>query len=365
MQRRTALREMPGSKTSPTLYATETAERWRSEPMLGASEQPLPALQRRVAALTSALAAGPSDVCVVSTASGRYDSTSSSGKALLQNKLDFCKACGYRCLIDTSANHGTSRSAKWDKLLLLHDAQHVCNVTLYVDADVVFRKAFQLRPLTRSWLAATKDYVGINTGVLLVVRSRQAREFLPEAWRQSFFAHSFCAEQNAIRLVLRRPFVEKRERTDRVTIFENLATFQHYHSAFGEKVQEDTNFTAPLYHAAGCTNSVAMSKVADEAERTRICQRQLLAQLPPEGLHTCPSLEQRFRVASFAFNRHTQRGGATNLGRRWLIGRDLRIKPADQKGINASIRWWLPYPGCSEDGCGDAGAAKRKGAPQA
>jgi hypothetical protein len=63
-------------------------------------------------------------------------------------------------------------------------------------------------------------------------------------------------------------------------------------------------------------------------------------------------------VSSWVFNKHTQRGGPTTLGRRWLIGRDLRIKYTDQKGTSKASRWWLSHPGCAEYGCGEASAKK-------
>lgn len=331
-----------------------------TEPLLGATEQQPAALAARRATLAAQLAKGNAEVCVASTANGAYSSTTSSGAAILENKLDFCRTCGYRCLIHTRGEHATSRPAKWDKLLVLHDALRVCNVALYVDADVVFRQAFGLLPLTRSWLVASKDFVGVNSGVLLLRRSPQAHSLLRDAWRMSFFNRSFSAEQNAIRLVLRRPFVEKREKTDRVTVFENLVAFQYYASAFGARVAQDTNFTPPLYHAAGCTNSATMSRSGNETYRTRRCQEMLVHQLPGGRFRECPNVERHFRVASFAFNRHTQRGGATNLGRRWLIGRDLRIRYTDQKGTNKAGRWWDAHIGCGEYGCSDAGAKVRR-----
>ena len=156
-------------------YQDETASLWRNEPLLGAAEQDSDALVRRTLSLVRNLpTTGESDVCVMTIATDLYNSSSESGAALLQNKIDFCEACGYRCLIHTRGEHATHRPHKWDKILALHDAMRTCNIVLYVDADVVFRRAFQLPPLTRSWLAGSKDFVGINSGVLLVVRSKVA-----------------------------------------------------------------------------------------------------------------------------------------------------------------------------------------------
>jgi hypothetical protein len=333
--------------------SVESPELWNAEPLLGASEQPVAALASRRQALAELASQPVSSVCVISTATGAYSTATKAGAALLENKRDFCRVCGYRCLLHTDGKHSTSRPAKWDKLLVIHDALRTCDITLYVDADVVFRHAFQLRPLTQTWLAGTKDFVGLNSGVLLAVRSKEAREFLPAAWNYSFFNRSFNAEQNAIRLALRRPFVEKRGYMDGVTIFENMCSYMFFHSPYGKRVLKYANFTAPLHHAAGCT-------VSSSAWR---CQEKLLRELPAGRFRTCPSIEQHFDARSPIFRRNTQRVGNTNLGRRWLIGRDVQIKYTDQKGTDKSQHWWQQHPGCYEHGCIDASKidAKKKG----
>lgn len=351
---------MPGRHS---LLLAEDWHRWQHEPLLGAKEQQPAVLASRQAALSGAAASGTADICIVSTATGAYGNAGTSGIKLLENKRAFCEACGYRCLIDTRGVFSTGRPSKWDKLLVLHDALRICNTTLYVDADVVFRRAFQIRPLTRSWLTGSKDFVGLNSGVLLLVRARRAREFLSAAWQHQFFNRSFNADQNAVRLELRRPFAEKREKKDRVTVFENLVSYMFYGGAFAEQVEADTNFSAPLFHSAGCT----VTAPGNTTElRIKHCQDLLMRRLPPRSaFDSCPSIERRYKVRNGIFNRHTQRGGATNLGRRWLIGRDLRIRYTDQKGTNKTGRWWERHPGCGEFGCADAEAkASRGGSPR-
>ena len=155
----------------------EPSPRWTREPILGAAQQPASAFAARRARIEQD-SQDDYDTCVVTTATGAYDSNSTAGKAILQNKLEFCSACGYRCIVHTRGEHTTNRPHKWDKLLVLHDALRTCRVALYVDADVVFRRAFQLRPLARSWLSASRDFVGLNSGVMLMVRSEQARALL-------------------------------------------------------------------------------------------------------------------------------------------------------------------------------------------
>lgn len=200
-------------------------KQWQSLPLLGAAEQTSEALAQRHAALsaaTAAAAASNRDTCVVTTATGaKYNGSQSAGAALLRNKQQFCDACGYRCLLSTAGHHTTHRSPKWDKLVAIHDALRSCSIVLHVDADVVIRRAFQLAPLAGTWLSASRDYDGLNSGVLLLQRTRQARTLLNFAWRQTSFNNSFSAEQNALRLGLRRPYsASSRSRLALVSILE-------------------------------------------------------------------------------------------------------------------------------------------------
>ena len=52
--------------------------------------------------------------------------------------------------------------------------------------------------LAHTWLTATRDFDGLNSGVVLLKRTRQARDLLDFAWRQTSFNNSFSAEQNAL-----------------------------------------------------------------------------------------------------------------------------------------------------------------------
>ena len=335
---------------------------WQSLPLLGASEQAREVLARRRGALSAAAAAAPElgigkvSTCVVTTATGaKYNGSRPAGAALLRNKQEFCDACGYRCLLSTAGNHATSRPAKWDKLVAIHDALRSCNLVLHVDADVVIRRGFQLQPLARTWLTASRDFDGMNSGVLLIRRSRQARELLDFAWRQTSFNTSFSAEQNALRLGLRRPYsAPSRSRLSLVTLVEGLVEFPFYKSPLLTKLGRDLNQTAPLYHSAGCTANVG--RVG-----SGMCEEFLMKKLPPGGLASgaCPSIEEPFSTHSRALLQHLQEVGSTNMGRRWLKGRDLRIKFTDQKGTKHD-GWWRNYPGCTDGvGCDDPDARKR------
>ena len=335
-------------------------QRWQSLPMLAAEEQPPDVLARRRQAMGKEAAAAPelgmggSGVCVVTTATGaKYDGTQPAGAALLRNKREFCAACGYRCLLSTAGNHATRRPAKWDKLAAVHDALRSCSLVMHIDADVVIRRPFQLELLARTWLSASRDYDGLNSGVLLVRRSRQVRELLDFAWRQRSFNNSFSAEQNALRLGLRRPYsASSRSRLSLVTIMEGLVEFPFYKSPLLSKLGRDLNQTAPLYHTAGCTAN--QGRVG-----SGLCDELLLKQLPPQGVRgPCASIELPYPTHAKALLQHMQEQGSTNMGRRWLRGRDLRIKYTDQKGSRHD-GWWAAYQGCSEVGCDDPDARKR------
>ncbi len=334
---------------------------WQSLPLLGAPEQASEVLTRRRATL-SAMAAAASEVgvgsmgtCVVSTATGiKYDGSQPAGAALLRNKRQFCEACGYRCLLSTAGNHATSRPAKWDKLVAVHDALRSCSVVLHVDADVVIRRSFRIEPLARTWMTVSRDYDGLNSGVLLVRRSRQVRELLDFAWRQTSFNTSFSAEQNALRLGLRRTYsASSRSRISLVSVLEGLVEFPFYKSPLLSKLGRDLNQTAPLYHTAGCTAN--QGRVG-----SGMCDGLLLKQLPLQGLASgvCPSIEVPYATRARALLQHMQELGSTNMGRRWMRGRDLRIKYTDQKGSRHD-GWWNGHPGCSEVGCDDPDARKR------
>lgn len=336
-------------------------QRWQQRPVLGSSEQLPEVVRQRKGTLSAALASEPelglstgrSGVCVVSTATGpRYDGTEPLGAALLRNKQQFCKACGYRCLLSTRGDHVTGRPAKWDKLLSLHDALRSCRVALHVDADVIFRRAFEVESVAQTWLSATRDFDGLNSGVLLLRRTKQARELLERAWALTSFNRSFSAEQNALRLALRRPYnASSRSRIALVTILEGLVEYPFYHSPLLNKLQRDLNYTAPLVHVAGCT-----------ANRLRassgFCEKTLHDLIPNGSLGTCGALEAPYATSARALLQHLQAVGSTNLGRRWLKGRDLRIKYTDQKGSRKD-GWWETYPGCWRYGCDDPDARIR------
>ena len=356
------------------LFAEAAAKRewgaWQGLPLLGAAEQPPATIARRRDALRRMAGDAPemglgggSGTCVISTATGAaYNGSLPLGAALLRNKREFCEACGYRCILSTGGEHSTRRPAKWDKILALHDALRSCRVVLHVDADVIVRQPFRLEPLAHTWLSATRDFDGFNSGVMLVKRTRQARDLLDFAWRQASFTHSFSAEQNALRLGLRRPYpASSRSRIGMVSILEGLVEYSFFDSPMLGKLGRDLNATPPLYHAAGCT-----------ANRGRVesgaCDDMLLKRIPPAGAlrsmgrggAACPSIETSHIPRGRALNQHLQSTGPTSLGRRWLRGRDVRIKHTDQKGATQD-GWWERHPGCTRNaGCDDPDARKRK-----
>jgi hypothetical protein len=161
---------------------------------------------------------GSSDVCIVSIARGD-DYQSSLGDALMQNKRAFCAACGYRCLL-VNRTFATGRHPSWDKILAVQHALNsgACNLTMWVDADVVFLRSFTLEPLIRTAIAATREYGGLNGGVLFFRRSRAAEMLLRLAWKENRFEKPPGLEQSALRYVLGM----QKELRNKVTMYDNL-----------------------------------------------------------------------------------------------------------------------------------------------
>ena len=194
---------------------------------------------------------GSSDVCIVSIARGD-DYQSSLGDALMQNKRAFCAACGYRCLL-VNRTFATGRHPSWDKILAVQHALNsgACNLTMWVDADVVFLRSFTLEPLIRTAIAATREYGGLNGGVLFFRRSRAAEMLLRLAWKENRFEKPPGLEQSALRYVLGM----QKELRNKVTMYDNLVRWvpHFYGGRVNIRKSKTLRDTAPLFHAAGCS----------------------------------------------------------------------------------------------------------------
>ena len=177
----------------------------------------------------------------------------------------------------------------------------------------------------------------MNSGVLLVRRSAQARQLLQFAWDQLSFNGSFNAEQNGLRLGLRRPYdAPSRSRAAAVSILEALVEYPFYHSALLARARKERNFTAPLYHAAGC--SASRARVS-----SGFCDKILLKQVRRSDMGSgCPSIEEVYFTGSHASI--TSKSSAITA-RSSLPGRDTASN-RDQKGSKKD-GWWNAYAGCS------------------
>ena len=78
--------------------------------------------------------------CVVSIMRGPQLEGTALGTALHENKRQFCELCGYTCLL-TNRTFST-RGPVWDKVLALLEAMPLCNVSFWVDHDVVFLRPY-------------------------------------------------------------------------------------------------------------------------------------------------------------------------------------------------------------------------------
>ena len=207
----------------------------------------------------SSAVGGGGGVCIVSIArGGNYQS--GLGAALIQNKLAFCAACGYRCLL-VNRTYETDRHPSWDKILALQDAMRsgACNLTMWVDADVVFLQAFAMQPLIRTEMAATREYGGLNGGVLFFRRTAAIETLLQLAWAEKRFEKPPGLEQTAIKYVLGQQWTsvhgrENAKLRSQVTMYDN---FVRWVPAFWThpvvKRNRTLRETAPLFHAAGCS----------------------------------------------------------------------------------------------------------------
>jgi len=189
-------------------------------------------------------------VCVVSIARGD-DYQESLGDALVQNKRAFCSACGYRCVL-LNRTFATERHPSWDKILAVQHAlsSGACNLTMWVDADVVFLRSFALEPLIRTAISGTREYGGLNGGVLFFRRSQAVEMLLRLAWRENRFKNPPGLEQSALRYVLKKRAGLRKE----VTMYDNLVKWvpQFYVHPVVRR-NKTLRETAPLFHAAGCS----------------------------------------------------------------------------------------------------------------
>ena len=209
---------------------------------------------------------GSGGVCIVSIARGD-EYQSSLGDALMQNKRAFCASCGYSCLL-VNRKFATGRHPSWDKILAVQHAldSGACNLTMWVDADVVFLRSFALEPLIRTAIAATREHGGLNGGVLFFRRSRATEMLLRLAWKESRFEKPPGLEQSALRYVLGM----QKELRNEVTMYDNLVRWvpQFYGGRVMIRKNKTLKDTAPLFHAAGC------SQFPDGHSKKNMCMQQ-------------------------------------------------------------------------------------------
>jgi hypothetical protein len=172
-------------------------------------------------------------VCVVSLLSGPAYGTLI-GRRLVENKQAFCNACGYRCVL--TGDRLSDRPPPWDKVMLVLAAMRHCNLTIWVDADIVFRHPFRVASLVTP-LHVAHDYYGINSGVFFAARS--AAPLWAAAWNRSEYMHSDTWEQAALKHVLRESAAARAQ----ATIMPELVAYPTFRTRNAD--------AAPLYHPAG------------------------------------------------------------------------------------------------------------------
>ena len=176
------------------------------------------------------------NVCLVNVQSGpQYQSL---GNHLLANKHAYCNACGYRCLLHTKRL--SERPPAWDKIRALQAAfASGCSLCIWVDADVILRRAFDATPFAVADIVAMQDFNGLNTGVMLLRRSATVDELLHRTWNATQFTNAVWWEQRALRYVL--------DQTDS----QHLLAATKLHTELVAYMYK-TDEGAPVFHASGC-----------------------------------------------------------------------------------------------------------------
>ena len=142
-------------------------------------------------------------VCVVSLqvespqqqrSSGDIYTSGQTPRDLWANKLRFCAANSYRCLLhDISPN--TTRHPSWNKVLLVQQAieRSSCDWALWADADVIFT-GFAPLPIAAvrssgASVAFATAATGLSAGVFLARADQFAGELLQGAWDKGLNSH--------------------------------------------------------------------------------------------------------------------------------------------------------------------------------
>jgi len=170
------------------------------------------------------------------------------GRALVANKMAYCRACGYRChLVARRADATSHRHVAWDKLgLLLH--LRGCQQALWVDADAVFTRPVHLPKLpTGMRHLFSHDANGLNSGIFLTRMDDVARRRLADVATHYYANDTRHWEQTA----LKRYFRAHGWRD--VLVAEHMVTYapgtwnpRAFRSRGG------TRMRSPMCHAAGC-----------------------------------------------------------------------------------------------------------------
>ena len=196
---------------------------------------------------------------------------------LQENKMAYCRACGFKCIFTNITAHAIDRRPEWDKIpflqqiirhgtrdaALLHElhtvateVRSVCDIVMFVDADMVFLKPFQVPLLEQDdFLLATRDQNGMNTGMLVLKAGTKAQRLLRESYNRTEYLNVRMCEQNAIRQAL----VLDKDLYSRVRLTNGVVTTTRHQRRF------------PVFHAAGCFSS--------RASTFRVCHTKLRSEL--------------------------------------------------------------------------------------
>ena len=189
-------------------------------------------------------------------------------KAMRDNKLQYCRACGYRCLLSNRTSdfpwdaRAHLRPGQWWKIPLMMEALNAgCKLAVWMDADVIVLQPFAIETLVRRPVVVARDKYGANTGVLMLLRADVARstwatELLGRVWRRTEFMNHEAAEQAGLRKELLE--LQFRNQSQQVQMASGLVVYsgEGGHGGISRAISiaeaAKPQDRPKLFHAAGC-----------------------------------------------------------------------------------------------------------------
>lgn len=122
-----------------------------------------------------------------------------------RKKTNSTAAAVVKCFLNETVQ--STRRPVWNKVILLNASLHRrdCDVSIWIDNDVLFLRPFNVSRLLRphKTMAFAIDAGGLNAGFVAMRRSQISTDFLHHVWG-AYSKHAPFPEQSAMRAVLTR-----------------------------------------------------------------------------------------------------------------------------------------------------------------